>query len=87
MKPPAKILWLMATVMAVLWAIIASFLPALLVLAFGRGFSPVRYWAILLIQAVVVALVCASAYREGWQRGRADQTRLQAGEREKRSAA
>ncbi len=86
MKPPAKILWLMAAVMAVLWAIVASSLGPLLVLAFGRGVSPARYLALLLMQAVVVALVCASAYREGWKRGRSDQTRLQAGEPGKRPA-
>lgn len=87
MKPPAKILWLLAAVMAVLWAIVASSLAPLLVLAFGRGMSPVRYGAILLIQTVVVALICASAYREGWKRGRADQARLQAGESKRPPAA
>ena len=87
MKPPAKVLWLMAAVMAVLWAILASSLGPLLVLAFGRGVSPVRYWGLLLIQAVLVALVCASAYREGWKRGRTDQAHLQAAEPGKRSAA
>lgn len=75
MKPPAKVLWLFAAVMAVLWAIVASGLVPMFVVAFGRGGGPLRYWAMLLLQAVVVALLCAYAYREGWKRGCEDQTK------------
>lgn len=87
MKPPVTILWLTAAVMAVLWAIVISLVPAAMVLAFGRGGGPVRFWVLLVIEAVVVALVCAYSYREGWKRGRDDQKHLQAGEPARRSAA
>ncbi len=86
MKPPAKILWLGAAVMGVLWAIIASAMVPLLVLGFGRGGGPARYWGLLVAQAVVVALLCARSYWDGWHRGRNDQKHLQGGSHERPAA-
>ncbi len=87
MKPPFKTLWLLAAVMAVVWAIATNVLGSILLLAFGRGGSPVRYWGMLIIEAVVVAFLCAYSYREGWDDGRDDRKNSQIGKPKGRFAA
>jgi len=67
MKPPATDTWLLASVMAVLWAIVTNILWALLTLGFGRSRGTPRLITMLIIGAVVVAFLCAHAYRQGWK--------------------
>ena len=67
MKPPATDTWLLASVMAVLWAIVTNIFWVLLALAFGHSRGTQRLLTMLIICAVVVAFVCAHAYREGWK--------------------
>lgn len=67
MKPSATHAWLVASVMAVLWAIITVISWVLLALGFGHSRGNLRLITMLIICAVVVALVCAHAYREGWK--------------------
>jgi hypothetical protein len=67
MTPPATGKWLLAAVMAVVWGILASLVWILLAVGFGRSKSDVRLITMLIICAVLVALVCAHAYREGWK--------------------
>jgi hypothetical protein len=69
MKPSAPHKWLLASVMAVLWAISTTILWALLAVAFGRSKSDVRLITVLIVGAVVAALVVAHAYSEGWKSG------------------
>jgi len=66
--PPASHTVLFASVMAVSWAIVLTALWALLAVGFGRSKSNGRLLAMLLIGAVVVALLCGHAYRQGWRR-------------------
>jgi len=66
-KPPAADTWLHASVMAVFWAIVTSASWALLALGFGRSRGNTRLITMLIVSAVVVALVCAHAYRQGWE--------------------
>jgi hypothetical protein len=65
--PPAAGKWLLASVMAVVWGILASLAWTLLAVGFGRSKSNVRLITMLIICAVLVALLCAHAYREGWK--------------------
>ena|SRR5271157_1602542 len=67
MKPPATDTWLLALVMAVLWAIVTTISWALLALGFGHSRGNLRLMIMLIICAVVVAFLCAHAYREGWK--------------------
>lgn len=69
MKPSATHKWLLASVMAVLWAIATTILWALLAVAFGRSKSDLRLIAVLIIGAVVAALLGAHSYSEGWKSG------------------
>jgi MFS-type transporter involved in bile tolerance (Atg22 family) len=69
MKPSAAHKWLLASVMAVVWAIATSVLWGFLALAFGRSKSDMRLIAVLIIGAVVGAFLVAHAYSEGWKSG------------------
>jgi hypothetical protein len=69
MKPSAAHKWLLAWVMAVVWAIATTILWVLLALAFGRSKSDVRLITVLIIGAGVAALLTAHAYSEGWKSG------------------
>ena len=69
MKPSATHKWLLAAVMAVLWAISTTVLWALLALAFGRSKSDMRLISVLIIGAVVAAFLVAHAYSQGWKSG------------------
>ncbi len=69
MKPSGTHKWLLAWVIAVLWAIVTTILWALLALAFGRSKSDLRLITVLMMGAVVAALLCAHAYSEGWKSG------------------
>lgn len=64
--PPASDRFLFASVMAVAWAFVTIAAWALLALGFGRSKSNERLLTMLVIGAVVVALLCAHAYRQGW---------------------
>ena len=64
--PPASERFLFASVMAVAWAIVTTAAWALLAVGFGRSKSNERLLTMLVIGAVVVALLCAHAYRQGW---------------------
>ena len=75
MKPPTTDTWLLASVMAVLWAIVTNVLWALLALGFGRSRGTPRLITMLIIGAVVVAFLCAHAYREGWKSSRKNGSR------------
>ena len=70
MKPSATHKWLLASVMAVAWAIATVVLWMLLAFAFGRSKSDMRLIAMLVLGAVVVALLGAHAYSEGWKSGK-----------------
>jgi hypothetical protein len=70
MKPSATHKWLLASVMGVSWAIATAILWALLALAFGRSKSDLRLIAVLVLGAVIVALLGAHVYSEGWESGR-----------------
>lgn len=65
--PPATGKWLVASVMAVVWGILASLAWALLAVGFGRSKSNERLITMLIICVVLVALLCAHAYRQGWK--------------------
>ena len=65
-KPGTANRFLVGAVMGVLWAIIATGLWAGLTVAFGRSKSNGRLLVTLVLGAVVVALLCAHSYREGW---------------------
>jgi hypothetical protein len=65
--PPATGKWLVAAVMAVLWGILATAAWTLLAVGFGRSKSDERLITMLIICVVLVALVSAHAYREGWK--------------------
>ncbi len=65
--PPAAEKWLLASVMAVVWGILATLAWTLLALGFGRSKGNARLITMLIICAVFVALLCAHAYREGWK--------------------
>lgn len=65
-KPVAANMFLAGAVMGVLWAIIATGLWAGLTVSFGRSKSNGRLLIMLVLGAVVVALLCAHSYREGW---------------------
>jgi uncharacterized membrane protein YuzA (DUF378 family) len=67
MTPPATEKWLLASVMAVVWGILASLAWTLLAVGFGRSKSNARLITMLVICAVLVALLCAHAYRQGWK--------------------
>ncbi|MGB7553742.1 MAG: hypothetical protein WBM04_05175 [Candidatus Korobacteraceae bacterium] len=69
MKPSATHKWLHASVMGVLWAIATAVLWALLALGFGRSKSDLRLITVLIFGAVIVALLGAHAYSEGWRSG------------------
>jgi hypothetical protein len=69
MKPNATHKWLLASVMAVLWAITTTILWAALALAFGRSKSDLRLITVLIIGAVVTALLVAHGYSKGWEGG------------------
>lgn len=69
MKPSATQKWLVAWVMAVVWAIATTIVWALLALAFGRSRSDLRLITVLIIGAVVAALLGAHTYSEGWKGG------------------
>ena len=75
MKPSATHAWLLASVMAALWAIITTIFWALLVVGFGRSRGDLRLITMLILCAVVVAFVCVHAYREGWKSRRNDGSR------------
>jgi hypothetical protein len=64
---PATEKWLLASVMAVVWGILAALAWILLAVSFGRSKSDGRLIAMLIICAVLVALLCAHAYRQGWK--------------------
>ena len=65
MKPPASDTWLLASVMAVLWAIVANLFWVLLAVGFGHSRGTPRLLTMLIISAMVVAFLCAHAYRQG----------------------
>ena len=67
MTPPVTEKWLLAAVVAVVWGILASLMWTLLALGFGRSRGNVRLITMLIICVVLVALLCAYAYREGWK--------------------
>lgn len=69
MKPSATHKWLLASVIAVCWAIATTVLWTLLALGFGRSKSDLRLITVLIIAAVVAALLGAHAYSEGWKSG------------------
>lgn len=69
MKPSGTHKWLVASVMAVFWAILTTILWALLAVAFGRSKSDPRLITMLILGAVVAALLGAHAYSEGWKAG------------------
>lgn len=69
MKPSAAHKWLVASVMAVLWAIATTILWALLAVAFGRSKSDARLITVLILGALVAALLGAHTYSEGWRGG------------------
>lgn len=69
MKPSATHKWLLASVIAVLWAIATTILWALLAVGFGRSKSDLRLITVLIIGALVAALLGAHAYSEGWKGG------------------
>ena len=69
MKPSATHKWLLASVMGVSWAIATTVLWALLALGFGRSKSDPRLITVLIFGAVIVALLVAHAYSEGWRGG------------------
>ncbi len=72
-KRPARAdTWLHASVMAVFWAVITSAFWALFALGFGRSRGNTRLITMLIASAVVVALLCAHSYREGWKNRRDD---------------
>lgn len=60
MKPSATHQWLVAAVMAVLWAIATTLLWALLALAFGRSKSDMRLISVLVVGAVLAAFFCVT---------------------------
>jgi hypothetical protein len=74
MKPAAREVWLFATVMAVLWAILLVAIRTLLLLAFGRG-GPNRFYHILVLGGVLVAIFCAHSFRSGWKQSHAAEPR------------
>ena len=67
MTPPVTEKWLLGSVMAVVWGILASLAWTLLAVGFGRSRGNVRLITMLIVCAVFVALLCAHAYREGWK--------------------
>jgi steroid 5-alpha reductase family enzyme len=69
MKPSATNKWLLASVIAVLWAIATTIVWALLTLAFGRSKSDSRLITVLILGAVVAAFLGAHAYSQGWKAG------------------
>jgi len=69
MKPPSTDTWLVAAVMAVLWAIATSALWAFLALGFGHSRGNTRLLSMLITCAAVVAVLCAHCYRQGWHSG------------------
>jgi len=69
MKPSATHKWLLAWVVAVLWAIATTVVWVLLALAFGRSKSDPRLITVLIIGAAVAACLAAHAYSEGWKSG------------------
>jgi hypothetical protein len=58
--------------MAVFWGVVTSALWALFALGFGRSRGNTRLITMLIASAVVVALLCAYSYRDGWKNGRND---------------
>ncbi len=64
---PSTEKWLVAAVLAVVWGIVASAAWALLAVGFGRSKSNERLITTLILCALLVALLCAYAYREGWK--------------------
>jgi hypothetical protein len=69
MKPSATHKWLCAWVMAIVWAMVTAILWAVLAVAFGRSKSDGRLISVLIIGTVIVALIGAHAYSEGWKSG------------------
>jgi hypothetical protein len=69
MKPSAAHKWLLASLMGVLWASATAILWATLALAFGRSKSDLRLITVLILGGVIVALLGAHAYSEGWKGG------------------
>ncbi len=69
MKPSATNKWLLASVMAVCWGIVTTFVWVLLAVGFGRSKSDLRLITVLILGAVVVALLSAHSYSEGWKGG------------------
>ncbi len=69
MKPSATHKWLLASVTGVLWAIATAILWAVLALAFGRSKSDLRLITMLILGALIVALLGAHVYSEGWKSG------------------
>ena len=65
--PPASDAVLFASVMAVAWACVTTAAWAVLAVAFGRSKSNTLLLTMLIIGAVVVALLCGHAYRQGWR--------------------
>lgn len=65
--PPASDTALFAAVMAVAWAFVIVALWALLALGFGRSKSDTRLITMLVCGAIVAALLCGHAYRQGWR--------------------
>ena len=69
MKPSATHKWLLGALTGVLWACATAILWALLALAFGRSKSDLRLLTVLILGGVIVALLGAHAYSEGWKSG------------------
>ena len=66
-KPTAPNMFLVGSVMGVLWGIVTIALWTGLAVAFGRSKSNERLLTMLVLGVVVVALLCAHSYREGWK--------------------
>ena len=67
--------WLLASVLAVVWAILTTVSWTLLALFLGRSRGNLRLIMMLVIGAVVAASVCAHAYREGSESRETDDNR------------
>jgi hypothetical protein len=65
--PPASDTILLASVMAVVWAIITTAVWALLAMGLGHSRGNVRLITMLVIGAVTVAFLCGHTYRHGWK--------------------
>lgn len=66
-NPPTAEKYLLAAVMAVVWAILATLLWILLAVGFGASRGNQRLLTMLVLGAVVVVFLCAHSYHQGWK--------------------